>query len=420
MSTADPRNSPAGGQNLALIKRLTFLMFMMFAMTTDSVGVIIPEVTKQFSLSLTAAGAFHYVTMSAIALAGIFLGYLADKLGRKKAIILGLVLFAANSYLFAVGNSYWFFLALLAVSGAAIGIFKTGALALIGDITTSTTDHTSTMNMVEGFFGVGAIIGPAIVTQLLHAGVSWKWLYVIAGTICLLLIGAAFMVRYPSTIRAIATPVSLKGTLAMVKDRYALAFSFGIFLYVAAESAIYVWMPTLLAGYRGSAAWIAGYSLSIFFVLRAGGRFLGTWALARCQWTTLLALFSGAILLCFAGSMVGGIGAAVVLLPLSGLFMSVIYPTLNSKGISCFPKAKHGAVAGLILFFTCGAAALGPLAMGAVSDIFGAPKYGFVLATAFTAILFAGSVLNWIFNPARDRLHKLDLSEYQMEPEAHS
>ena len=81
--------------NLTAIKWLTFLMFMMFAMTTDSVGKIIPEVIKEFHLSNTAAGAFHYAPMTAIALAGIFLGYLADKLGRKKTIILGLVLFAA-------------------------------------------------------------------------------------------------------------------------------------------------------------------------------------------------------------------------------------------------------------------------------------------------------------------------------------
>ena len=47
---------------------------------------------------------------------------------------------------------------------------------------------------------------------------------------------------------------------------------------------------------------------------------------------------------------------AVYLLPFSGLFMSVIYPTVNSKGISCFRKTEHGAVAGVILFFTCGAA----------------------------------------------------------------
>ncbi len=45
------------GRNLATIKALTFVMFMMFAMTTDSVGVIIPEIIKQFSLSMTAASA---------------------------------------------------------------------------------------------------------------------------------------------------------------------------------------------------------------------------------------------------------------------------------------------------------------------------------------------------------------------------
>ena len=33
---------------MGLIKWLTFLMFMMFAMTTDSVGVIIPEVIKEY------------------------------------------------------------------------------------------------------------------------------------------------------------------------------------------------------------------------------------------------------------------------------------------------------------------------------------------------------------------------------------
>ena len=30
--------------------------------------------------------------------------------------------------------------------------------------------------------------------------------------------------------------------------------------------------------------------------------------------------------------------------------MSIMYPTLNSKGISCFPKSQHGAAAGVILF----------------------------------------------------------------------
>ena len=67
---------------------------------------------------------------------------------------------------------------MLGLSGLAIGVFKTGALALIGDISTSTAQHTSIMNTAEGFFGVGAIIGPAILARLLTAGLSWTWLYV--------------------------------------------------------------------------------------------------------------------------------------------------------------------------------------------------------------------------------------------------
>lgn len=402
-----------GHRNIAAIKALTFVMFMMFAMTTDSVGVIIPEVIRQFHLSLTAASAFQYATMTGIALAGFFLGYLADRYGRKATIVAGLCLFSLNSYLFAVGDSFLFFLGLLAISGVAIGVFKTGALALIGDISTSTAEHTSTMNLVEGFFGVGAIAGPAILARLLAAGVSWKWLYVIAGSMCMVLIVTALAVKYPQRVKASGEQMNLRQTFRTMKNPFALLFSLGAFLYVAAECAVYVWMPTLLAADReASANFLAVYSISIFFILRAGGRFLGAWMLAKFRWTTVLAISSGAILACFAASVAIGPKAAVYLLPFSGLFMSVVYPTINSKGISCFPKSEHGAVAGVILFFTCAAAALGPLAMGAASDAFGGPRYGFVLATGFAAVLFAVTVLNWVYDPTRALLSQLDQSEY--------
>jgi len=88
----------------------------------------------------------------------------------------------------------------------------------------------------------------------------------------------------------------------------------------------YVWMPTLLAGYKGSAAAFAAYSISIFFILRAAGRFMGAWLLESFYWTKVLALFSGVILICFIGTVIGGPGAALYLLPASGLFMSVIIP----------------------------------------------------------------------------------------------
>lgn len=402
--------------HLTTIKWLTYLMFMMFAMTTDAVGVIIPEVMKEFNLNMTTAGMMHYMPMIAIALSGVFLGFLADKLGRKATIILGLVVFAINSYLYIMASTYGFILTLMAVGGLSIGVFKTGALALIGDLCTSTRQHTSTMNAVEGFFAVGAIIGPFIVTRLLSADVRWQWLYVAAGTLCVLLLVMAALVRYPETKKASLESVNLSGTLSMLKDPYALGFSIGAFLYVAVECAVYVWMPTLIAAYEGNLMLVATYSLTIFFILRAVGRFMGVWLLERFNWLVVLSLSSFLILVCFLGSVVGGLGMAVVLLPLSGLFMSVVYPTINSKGISCFPKAKHGSVAGVILFFTAAGAALGPLAMGGISDAFGQQaKYGFILATVFAALLFIGALLNLLFNPTKKRLQQLDQSEYNAD-----
>ncbi|MEP7308564.1 MAG: MFS transporter [Acidobacteriota bacterium] len=403
---------PKDRSHLAVVKALTYTMFAMFAMTTDSVGIIIPEVIRTFRLSLTAAGSFQYATMGGIAVAALLMGQLADRIGRRRTVIAGLTLFAVACFLITSGDSFVFFAAILGLSGIAIGVFKTGALALIGDLSSSTTEHTSIMNMLEGFFGIGAIVGPAVLARLLGAGLPWTRLYLLAGGICAVLIAVASLVQYPEASRSTAGSGN-GGIVATVKNPYVLAFSALAFLYVGVEAAVYVWMPTLLKSYTGSAAVLATYSVSAFFLLRAAGRFLGAWLLNTFQWQAVLALFSGSILLCFVLAVTGGVPWAVYALPLSGLFMSVIYPTINSKGISCLPKAEHGAGAGVILFFTCVSAVLAPLAIGAVSDWFGQIAYGFWLATGFAALLFAGLLLNWVVNPTRDVLEQLDLTEYQ-------
>ena len=71
---------------------LTCLMFFTFAMTTDAVGSVIPRLIQEHGLSMTAAGAFQYATMAGIATGALLLGFLADRIGRKRTIILGLAL----------------------------------------------------------------------------------------------------------------------------------------------------------------------------------------------------------------------------------------------------------------------------------------------------------------------------------------
>ena len=386
------------------IKLLTYMMFFVFAMTSDAVGVIIPELIETYGLNLTQASAFHYVPMIFIALSGLFLGYLADKWGRKATITIGLSIFALACFLFSAGSSFLYFLSLLALIGIAVGLFKTGALALIGDISTSTKEHTATMNTVEGFFGVGAMIGPAIVSYLLISGVSWKYLYICAAVLCVLLCLAAMKANYPVTKEQTDGQINLKNSLKLMTDPYVIGFSLAIALYVATEVAIYVWMPTLLIDYGGSLVWLSTYALTVFFALRAGGRFLGVWMLKHFSWQQVMLWFSLSVFLCYLGTVLIGVNAAVILLPLSGLFMSMIYPTLNSKGISCFPKAQHGAVAGVILFFTAVSAAIAPLLMGIASDLFGHVSYGFYLATVFAGILALLALYNVIKKPVEHKI----------------
>lgn len=402
-----------GAPRVGALKALAFFMFAMFAMTTDSVGVIIPQVIKRYALGMTAGGAFQYATMSGIAIAAFGLGFLADRWGRKRSIVAGLVLFAASCALFAIGRDFVFFVVLLFLSGLAIGVFKAGALALIGDISRSTREHSSTMNMLEGFFGVGAIVGPAIVARLLVSGADWKWLYVIAAGLCAILIAVAVFTRFPSPpAQGEVGARSLGETLSLLRDPYALVFSLALMLYVAAEAAVYVWGPTYLLGYHGPVAWFAVYMVSIFFILRAAGRFLGAWMMARLPWARVLAICSSGVFACFLAGCLGGRGVAAIALPVSGLFMSVLYPTINSKGISSFARPKHGEIAGILLFFTCVSAVLAPLAMAAVSDALGDAKYSLYLASVFAGLLAALGIWNAAYNPTRGRLARRDDEDY--------
>ena len=131
MDSSQPARSR---RDLLLIKALTCTMFFTFAMTTDAVGSIIPTLLTEFELSLRAASAFHYAPMIAIAVGALCLGFLADRVGRKRTIVIGLALYGLSSLLFAFGSGFGLFVVLLAAGGVGISVFKIGALALIGGL----------------------------------------------------------------------------------------------------------------------------------------------------------------------------------------------------------------------------------------------------------------------------------------------
>ena len=63
--------------------------------------------------------------------------------------------------------------------------------------------------------------------------------------------------------------------------------------------------------------------------------------------------------------------AAAFLLPLIGLFMASVYPAMNSVILSSLPKARHAAMAGLIVVFSALGGTTGSFVTGQIFEAFG-------------------------------------------------
>lgn len=406
----------SGFPSARLLKLLIFLMFATFAIATDSVGTTLPQVIADYHPDRGTVSAFHYASLWGVALAAIGLGFLADRIGRKAVILSGLFLFFLTSALFVGGSSSGLLILLLFVSGLGIGLFRSAALAWIGAISRSTRDHAVAMNWAEGFAGLGAILGPAIVAMLLQGGASWKWVYLIAALLCSLLIAGIIAMPLPQSARMADDKADPRDAMRMFLDPHALLFAVLLMLYTAAEMAIYVWAPIYFAGYEGPSASLAALIVSIFVLLRTAGRFAGAWLLSRFDWTAIVALCSGGTAALFLLAMIGGRPAAALALPVAGLFMSTLYPTLNSAGISCFDRSRHGSIAGFLLFFTCIAMAGAPLAMAAVSERTGSHDHGMALGAAFAVLLALLCLWNFLARPVAARLAERDRADYGTPP----
>ena len=126
----------------------------------------------------------------------------------------------------------------------------------------------------------------------------------------------------------------------------------------------------------------------------------------------MLVICSVAMALLFWIALAGGRDAAVFALPATGLFMSVLYPTMNSTGINCFPRSKHGTIAGLLLFFTCVGAVVAPLAMGAAGDLLQSTRYSMALGAVFATALAVLCCWNFVRRPMERRLMERNEADY--------
>jgi MFS transporter, FHS family, glucose/mannose:H+ symporter len=396
------------------LKLAILLTYAIFAILLNSVGTVILQSIEHFDVSKADASTLEGFKDLPIALVSFLVGAFLPRLGYRNGMTIGLVLVAIACVAMAVLDSFWMTRALFAAIGVAFALVKVSVYSLVGLLTDSPRKHASLLNTIEGVFMIGVLAGYWIFAAFIDpadpAGwlaVYW-WLAAAAGLAAILVATAPFDERDARDDGVPAEPVSLAGDftamLRLAAKPLTIAFVAAAFLYVLIEQGIGTWLPTLNREELGLSATMSVQAASIFAAGLAVGRLGAGVVVQRTGWLALLmgCLAMMAVLLLvvlpLAGQPASGEitrwhDAPVVafLLPLIGLAMAPIYPTLNSAVLSALPRANQSKMVGLIVVFsalggTSGSFIIGRLfgSMGGVTALY------FMLAPI---ALLAGTVL---------------------------
>jgi fucose permease len=161
-----------------------------------------------------------------------------------------------------------------------------------------------------------------------------------------------------------------------------LYFYLAIGLYVATELGIAAWIVEYLIQSKGLAQSTAAYYLSGFFAFVMIGRLVGSLFVERIGYLQSVVLATAGALLCILIALVAP-PALAFFLPLSGLFCSIIFPTITAAVARRQPE-HTGTILGLLFTAAGLGGMLGPAAIGVAGDAFGI-HWGFGLNVLFCA-----------------------------------
>lgn len=139
---------------------LYFNIFLIFV----GIGLVIP-VLPVYLKDLGLKGSDLGILVAAFALSQMIIspfgGTLADKLGKKLIICIGLILFAISEYLFAVGHHFSTLIVSRVLGGFSAGMVMPGVTGMIADISPA-KDKAKNFGYMSAIINSGFILGPGI------------------------------------------------------------------------------------------------------------------------------------------------------------------------------------------------------------------------------------------------------------------
>ncbi len=136
------------------------------------------------------------------------------------------------------------------------------------------------MGLLHSFYGIGALLGPAVATTLLAKNLNWRMIYLtFAALVGLTVAQMLWAVVYdytPLTKRTTMPGISAKTSLRIaLRTPTVLLAALLLLVYVGVEASLGNWAYSVQHVSRGTSAMLAGYSVSAYWMGLTLGR-LGT------------------------------------------------------------------------------------------------------------------------------------------------
>jgi MFS transporter, FHS family, L-fucose permease len=389
-------------------------LFFMWGFLTSLNDILVPHLKSIFDLNYTEVMLIQFSFFSAYFIFSLPSGKLIDKIGYKRAMVIGLLTMGMGALLFvpaAAVPSFPLFLAALMILAAGITLLQVAANPYVTVLGPSQT-ASSRLNLTQAFNSLGTTIAPyfgslfilsaapktreemrrlsaeALQAYRLHEASSVKLPY-LGLSLTLILLGVFIAAtRLPAIPEAVRSASSRTAGESVWKYRHLVLGAVAIFVYVGAEVAIgsflvsYFGQPSI----GGLTAKVAARLVSLYWGGAMIGRFIGSGVLQKVRTGTVLAAAAIAACLLVLTSVATTGHAAMWSILLVGLCNSIMFPSIFALGVAGLgPLTGDGS--GVLVMAIVGGAII-PEAQGALADHIGIHHALLLPAACYLYILY--------------------------------
>ena len=365
-------------QTIAMGRKSTLLqiipvMLCFFAMGfVDLVGTASNYVQKDLGLTDSQANLFPSLVFFWFLIFSVPTGILMNKIGRKRTVLISLVVTAASLFVPMFGDSYYFMLISFSFLGIGNAIMQTSLNPLVSNLITPDR-LASTLTFGQFVKAIASFLAPILAawgatTAVVTFGLGWRVLFPIYAIVSVLSISmlAATPINEerPDKVSGFGESVKLLGR------PFILLCFLGIMCHVGIDVGTNTTAPKIIMERLGLPLEEAGFATGIYFIFRTIGSFLGAFILRKMASKIFFAISATMMLVAMCILFVSeSIHVIYVAIALIGFGNSNIFPIIFSQALNNTPKEQN-EVSGLMIMGLFGGTVF-PLAMGYASDFLG-------------------------------------------------